>query len=276
MDVDATDRSGLTALQWAAHHQREALCKLLIEHKANVDTMTNCHWTLLYEACINHRPQIATLLLKAGCHPAAGTIAAKNTLSPYSVSPLLALCEKPAFNPRALEVLLEYGAQDRLANAAVFGVAAPVGAEIMALLPAFYKWPHVQQCLEKGCHPPTTLTKQCLATIHRSQGEPLLLRWLSPMTKRAETAHTALNDCTILPTAVNRLILEYYYDCRAFVNRIRERLEGWNAHQMHRHQHAVTRLRRELAAAESYLQAETKQKAMLLENATKFRAIYSS
>ena len=63
-EVDAKDRNGLTALHWAARNGHEAVARLLLEHKAEVNAKDQYVGTALHSAAMNGHAAVARLLLE--------------------------------------------------------------------------------------------------------------------------------------------------------------------------------------------------------------------
>jgi len=63
-DVDSTDRSGDTALHWAAGLNHVDLAKVLIKNSANVDSTDKLGATALHYAAMYNSVDVAKLLLE--------------------------------------------------------------------------------------------------------------------------------------------------------------------------------------------------------------------
>ncbi len=69
-DPDSADKTGLTALNWAAYNGAAGAVRALLAHHARVDSQSNPNgWTPLMNAANNGHGDIVTLLLDAGARP---------------------------------------------------------------------------------------------------------------------------------------------------------------------------------------------------------------
>lgn len=73
VDVNQSQKDGMTGLHWAVYHDNEELAQVLLSADANAKAVTRYGVTTLSLACMNGNEKIVEMLLKAGADPRTTT-----------------------------------------------------------------------------------------------------------------------------------------------------------------------------------------------------------
>lgn len=90
-----TNERGDTLLILAAYHCQEAMVRLLLEHRADVERYNDNGQTALGAAVFRQVPAIVALLLKAGADPDAGPRSARQVAQFFDLSEMAAVLPGP-------------------------------------------------------------------------------------------------------------------------------------------------------------------------------------